>query len=104
MMMITATIFANGPCTEPRVCCNGCSQGMPVPAASAAQINMRLQNRASAPVRTRRRGARMRQSFQARQRGDEGMSVERREGKECDNTRRFRSLAYSYKNHKIKNI
>src|SRR5690606_6459283 len=35
MMMITATIFATGPCTDSSTCCRGCSQGMPEPPAQA---------------------------------------------------------------------
>src|SRR3546814_303879 len=33
MMMITARIFATGPSTDCRICCNGCSQGMEEPDA-----------------------------------------------------------------------
>src|SRR3546814_1625580 len=36
MMMITARIFATGPSTDCRICCNVCSQGMEEPDARAA--------------------------------------------------------------------
>src|SRR6185369_7180078 len=35
MMIMTAMILATGPCTESRICCRGCSQGMLEPAAWA---------------------------------------------------------------------
>src|SRR5689334_25002951 len=36
VMMMTATIFATGPCTDSRTRSSGASQGMPEPAACAA--------------------------------------------------------------------
>src|SRR3546814_2503303 len=44
MMMITARIFATGPSTDCRICCNGCSQGMEEPDARSEEHTSELQS------------------------------------------------------------
>src|SRR3546814_6332407 len=51
MMMITATIFATGPCTDSRTCWSGSSHGMPDPAAWTRVVT-RSANPIAAPART----------------------------------------------------
>lgn len=53
MMIITATILANGPSIESRTDCSGASHGMPEPAAWAAGVKVTARTTAVAARATR---------------------------------------------------